>query len=194
MQVLSWTQLTVRDAPGRVDRLCFGSPVSTTRRHRNPDDPKPLATLYRFVSGQRFGLVRWRRDSSGRQRRILAVLEALPPAPQMLNPSRLNSHEMGREGRMPLGAGDEAEGCYLLDDLVPAVRVHLLLEQLGPAGGDGVLDLMLDWLAELRRHGIDPGELHPLYLRGVAHRLLTDHHPLWPEPRDYLTQERTCES
>ena len=197
MQMVSWTQLTIRDAPGRVDRLCFGRPVSVTRRHRNPDAPE---TLYRFVAGQRFGLVRWRRDQDGGQRRILAVLEALPPARQRsrkLSTNRLDSQERDRWGRLPLradGAGDEAEGRCRLEDLVPDVRVHLLLEQLGPAGTDGVVDLMLDWLIELRCHGIDPRELDPLYLRGVTHRIITDQPPRLPEPRDYLTGDRSCES
>jgi hypothetical protein len=143
-----------------------------------------LETLYRFTPGQRFGLVRWRREPSGRQRRIFAVLEAQPRPSHRLNDPEHNETQK---------ADGEAEGCCWLDDLIPAVRVHLLLEQLGPAGGDGVIDLMLDWLAELRYHGIDPGELDPRYLRGVAHRMMADDPPRWPQPQDYFNGQQLCE-
>jgi hypothetical protein len=90
------------------------------------------------------------------------------------------------------GAEELDKCCYRLADLEPAVRVHLLLEQLGPSGYDGIVDHMLDLLIALRHHQIDPSELNPAYLCEAAHRLLADLPPRWPGSNDYLTGKRSC--
>ncbi|MEM6457836.1 MAG: DUF2840 domain-containing protein [Planctomycetota bacterium] len=176
MAAIGWTQLVIRDKPGRVDRVCFGRPVTISRRHRprTGGSSAPAETLIRFAPDQCFGLVRWRRDPAGGQRRVFVVLQAIPrPTGHRRDNLDLNTSRL----RLP--------------DIDPEVKIHLLLEQLGPAGSDGVVDRMLDLIGELNGRRIDVASLKPSYFREVAHRLMADGSLRWPDSHDFKGEGRS---
>lgn len=101
--------------------------------------------VYHFRPGQVFGVVWWRRYSDDRQHRAVAIVEAL-----------------GRDQ-----AGHE------LPSIRSVVALHAIVDQHGPAGQDGAVDLLLDLIDDLKRQGQKLEEFPPAYWTdAVLHILL----------------------
>jgi hypothetical protein len=86
----------------------------------------------------------WQRHSDGRQHRSVAVVEAI---------------------------SDRLRG-RALPDIYPEVTVHVQIEQAGPPGSDGPIDLFLDHLDDMRRCGQDPALMPADYWKGAASGIL----------------------
>ena len=124
-----------------------------------------LRQVYRFRPGQRFGVVWWRRYSDRSQKRTLMIAEATGACttPKIWLP--------GFEG---------------------AVTIHLMLEQLGPAGQDGVVDHFLDLIGLLRCNRIDPTRVIPTYYRELAYRIMAGQISRWRRFDRYLLEFPAC--
>ena len=100
--------------------------------------------VYHFRPGQIFGVVWWRRNADGDQHRALAVVQALP-------------HDR---------IGHDLPGIHA------GVAVHAMVDQHGPAGQDGAVDLILDLIQEMKSRGQNPAALPPTYWTETAHHIL----------------------
>lgn len=101
-------------------------------------------SVYHFRPGQIFGAVWWRRQDEDRQHRTVAIVEAV-------------HHD--QEGRD-------------LPDIHGKVTVHAILDQHGPAGQAGAVDMLLDLIEDLKRRQRNPAQLPADYWRSVAHRIM----------------------
>jgi hypothetical protein len=81
--------------------------------------------VYHFRPDQIFGVMWWRRYPDDRQHRAVAIVQALA------------SDQTGHE----------------LPDIRAAVAVHAIVDQHGPAGQDGAVDLLLDLIEDLKQRG-----------------------------------------
>jgi len=103
-----------------------------------------------FRPGQLFGVV-WRRQyAQDRQHRTFAVLESLPA---------------GKSGQ-------------ILPGIQPAVAIHALVRQHGPAGQDEAVDRLLDLIEELKCRGRNPAEMSAAFWTEATQRLLLFDEPL----------------
>jgi hypothetical protein len=57
-----------------------------------------------------------------------------------------------------------------------AVAVHAIVDQHGPAGQNGTVDLLLDLIEDVKARGEDPAKLPPKYWTKVVHRILLHPH------------------
>ncbi len=101
-------------------------------------------SVYHFRPGQIFGVVWWRRYPEDRQHRAVAIVQAL------------GSDQTGHE----------------LPGIHSAVAVHAIVDQHGPAGQDGAVDLLLDLIEYLKRRGQEPEKLPPSYWTQAVHHIL----------------------
>ena len=101
-------------------------------------------TVYQFRPGQIFGVVWWRHCADDRQHRAAAIVQALA------------SKKVGRH--MP--------------GIHEAVAVHAIVDQHGPAGQDGAVDLLLDLIQDLKHRGQKPEQLPLAYWAVASIRIL----------------------
>lgn len=101
-------------------------------------------TVYQFRPGQIFGVVWWRHCADDRQHRAAAIVQAI------------DSHYAGRH--MP--------------GIQKPVAVHAIVDQHGPAGQDGAVDLLLDLIEDLKRRGRKPEQLPLTYWAEASLRIL----------------------
>lgn len=113
--------------------------------------------VYHFRPGQIFGVVWWRRYPDDRQHRAVAIVQALA------------RDQVGHE----------------LPGIHTAVAVHAIVDQHGPAGQDGAVDMLLDLIEDLKSGGQDPERLSPDYWTNAVHRIL-----LHPALSDSMAAER----
>jgi hypothetical protein len=113
--------------------------------------------VYHFRPGQIFGVVWWRRYPDDRQHRAVAIVQAL---------------------------GDDQTG-HELPSIHTAVAVHAIVDQHGPAGQDGAVDLLLDLIQDLKHRGQKLEKLPPAYWTEAVHRIM-----LHPALSDSLAGER----
>jgi hypothetical protein len=113
-----------------------------TPTHHHPQ--RQGRTVYHFCSGQIFGVVWWRRCLDDRQHRIFAVVQAL------------GNRQAGHE----------------LPGIKKAVAVLAIVNQDGPAGQDGAVDLLLDLVEDLKHRGQKPEHLPPIFWIDAVHRIL----------------------
>jgi hypothetical protein len=105
-------------------------------------------SVYHFHPGQIFGVVWWRRFPADRQHRAVAIVQALR---------------------------DDQSG-HDLPGIHSAVAVHAIVDQHGPAGQNGTVDLLLDLIEDVKARGQDPAKLPPKYWTKVVHRILLHPH------------------
>ena len=82
-------------------------------------------SVYHFHPGQMFGVFWWRRHPDDRQHRAVAIVQAL------------GSDQIGHE----------------VPGIHSAVAIHAMVDQHGPAGQDGAVDLLLDLIQDIRARG-----------------------------------------
>ncbi len=123
----------------------------------NHHDERKGRSVYHFRPGQVFGVVWWRRYPDDRQHRAVAIVQAL------------GSDQTGHE----------------LPSIHTAVAVHAIVDQHGPAGQDGAVDLLLDLIQDLKHRGQKLEKLPPAYWTEAVHRIL-----LHPALSDSLAGER----
>jgi len=110
----------------------------------NHHEERKGCTVYHFRPGQIFGVLWWRRYPDDRQHRAIAIVEAI------------GSGQTGHE----------------LPSIHSPVTVHAIVDQHGPAGQDGAVDLLLDLIQDLKQRGQNPAELPPTYWPKVVHLIL----------------------
>jgi hypothetical protein len=114
-------------------------------------------TIHQFRPGQIFGVIWWRWCPDDRQHRTLAIVQAL---------------------------GNGQAG-HQLPGIKKAVAVHAIVDQHGPAGQDGAVDLLLDLIEDLKHRGQKPEQLPPIFWTDAVHRIL-----LCPILSDSLAPEK----
>ncbi len=114
-------------------------------------------SVYHFHPGQIFGVFWWRRHVDDRQHRAVAIVQAL------------GNDQMGHE----------------LPGIHAAVAVYAIVDQHGPAGQDGAVDLLLDLIQDLRERGRKPEKLPAVFWTDAVHHIL-----LHPVLSDSLAGER----
>jgi hypothetical protein len=114
-------------------------------------------SVYHFHPGQMFAVLWWRRHPNDRQHRAVAVVEAL------------GTDQMGHE----------------LPGIHHAVAVHAIVDQHGPAGQDGAVDLLLDLIQDLKNRGKRLETLPAKFWTDAVHRIL-----LYPVLSDSPTIEK----
>lgn len=120
-------------------------------------------SVYQFRPGQIFGAVWWRRQDEDRQHRTIAIVEAV-------------HHD--REGME-------------LPDIHGRIAVHAMVDQHGPAGQAGAVDLLLDVIEDLKLRRRDPAQFPADYWRTMAHRILLCQPSLQPHS-SALEEEPVC--
>ncbi len=123
----------------------------------NQHEEREGHSVYHFRPGQIFGVVWWRRYPEDRQHRTVAIVQAL---------------------------GIDQSG-HELPGIHSAVAVHAIVDQHGPAGQDGAVDLLLDLIEDLKLRGRKPEKLPPSYWTKAVHDIL-----LQPILSDSLLGER----
>ncbi len=99
-------------------------------------------SVYHFHPSQIFGVIWWRRHCQHRQHRVIAIVQAL------------DIDQMG----------------YEVPAINATVAVHALVDQHGPAGQDGAVDLLLDLIQDLKQRGRKLETLTPSYwVEAVRH-------------------------
>jgi hypothetical protein len=104
-----------------------------------------------------FAVLWWRRRPNDRQHRAVAVVQAL------------DGDQTGHE----------------LPGIHHAVAVHAIVDQHGPAGQDGAVDLLLDLIQDLKHRGRKLEKLPATFWTDAVHRIL-----LYPVRSDSLTVEK----
>jgi hypothetical protein len=103
--------------------------------------------VYHFHPSQVFGVLWWRRYPHDRQHRALAIVQAL------------GADEAGHE----------------LPGIHGHVAVHGIVDQYGPAGQDGSVDLLLDLIHDLKLRGREVETLPPSFWTEAVHHILLLH-------------------
>lgn len=119
----------------------------------NHHEERKGRSVYHFRPGQIFGVVWWRRYSDDRQHRAVAIVQALKPDQ----------------------TGHELPGIHT------PVAVHAIVDQHGPAGQDGAVDLLLDLIQDLKQRGQHLEKLPPTYWTEAVHHILL--HPALSDSR-----------
>jgi hypothetical protein len=115
-------------------------------------------TVYHFRPGQLFAIIRWRRHSEDRQHRSLTIVEA---------------------------TADPAPG-HKLPGVHPPPIVHAMVDQHGPAGQGGAVDLLLDLIQDMKSRGDQPADYPADYWRKAAHRIMLCEPPLEAGAGEFL--------
>jgi hypothetical protein len=110
----------------------------------NQDEEREGRNVYHFRPGQIFGVFWWRRYPEDRQHRAVAIVQAL---------------------------GNDQTG-HELPSIHSAVAVHAIVDQHGPAGQDGAVDLLLDLIEDLKLRGQEPEQMPPSYWTEAVHHIL----------------------
>jgi hypothetical protein len=105
------------------------------------EEPGRLS-VYHFHPSQIFGVFWWRRHAPDRQHRVIAIVEALE---------------------------DDQVG-YEVPGVTAPVTVHAIVDQHGPAGQGGAVDVLLDLIQDLKLRGRKAETLSPSYwIEAVRH-------------------------
>jgi len=128
--------------------------------------PYGAETIYHFVPGELFCLVWWRRRPDGNQHWTLVILET-PCTPNV---------------------------GHVLPNIHPAVIVHAMVDQHGPAGQEGNVDQMLYLIQSTQDRGIEPWRLPTTYWQEAAWRIvLGETPPDLPDADDADGEEASCD-
>ena len=99
-------------------------------------------SVYHFHPSQIFGVFWWRRHGPDRQHRVIAIVEAV---------------------------GTDQLGCEVPGVSTP-VTVHAIVDQHGPAGEGGAVDVLLELIQDLKLRGRKAETLSPSYwVEAVRH-------------------------
>ena len=115
-------------------------------------------TVYHFRPGQLFAIIRWRRHSEDRQHRSLTIVEATA------NPA----------------SGHKLPGVH------PPPIVHAMVDQHGPAGQGGAVDVLLDLIQNMKSRGDQPADWSADYWRKTAYRIMLCEPPLEAGTGEFL--------
>jgi hypothetical protein len=101
-------------------------------------------SVYHFRPGQIFAPIWWRREDDDRQHRTLAIVEAL------------HHEEEGQE----------------LPDIRGKIAIHAMVDQHGPAGQAGAVDMLMDLIEDLKHRQRNPAGFTAEYWRSMVHRIM----------------------